>query len=104
MFEPIDDPEITNQSDNELPGVWESVPALEGRVTVSGIKVPEVINQPDITHWYRGTRDHILATYIELHKGKLGQHWLYAAADRIVAGDDEAKVMADFGYERKEPT
>lgn len=27
-----------------------------------------------------------------------GRHWLYAAADRIAAGDDEALVMADFGY------
>ena len=30
--------------------------------------------------------------------------WLYAAADRIAAGDDESIVMANFGYERRETT
>ena len=104
MFENIDEPETTNQPDNELPGVWESVPAIEGRVTVSNISVPEVINPLDPKHWPCGGRKFVLGTYLKLATGVLSPHWLYAAADRIAAGDDEAVVMADFGYERKEPT
>ena len=64
------------------------------------IDKPEAINPLDTKHWQRGGRQAVLGTYLELHKGKLGQHWLYAAAERIAAGDDEAVVMADFGYGR----
>ena len=59
-------------------------------------------NPLDTKHWQRGGRQAVLGTYLELHKGKLGQHWLYAAADRIAAGEDEVVVMADYGFERKE--
>lgn len=31
----------------------------------------------------------------------LGQHWLSVAYERICAGDDEADVMADYGYYAK---
>ena len=65
------------------------------------IDEPEIINPLDTKHWKRGGRQHVLGTYLKLHKAKLGQHWLYAAADRIAAGDDEVLVMADFGYDRK---
>lgn len=66
------------------------------------MKPKEKINPLDAKHWQRGGRQNVLGTYLHLHKGKLGQHWLYAAADRIAAGDDEDKIMADYGYERKE--
>lgn len=39
-----------------------------------------------------------LADYGLLHDGKAGQHWIYAAAGRLAAGDLEADVLADFGY------
>ena len=41
-----------------------------------------------------------LADYGLLHDGKAGQHWIYAAAGRLAAGDLEADVLADFGYTR----
>lgn len=35
------------------------------------------------------------------HPGYIvGDHWLQIAYSRICAGDDEAEVMADYGYER----
>lgn len=40
----------------------------------------------------------VIDTYIKLHAGKIGQHWLWAAIERVVAGDAEAEVMRDFGY------
>ena len=46
-----------------------------------------------------GERDRkALAAYGLLHDGKAGQHWIYAAAGRLAAGDLEADVFADFGY------
>ncbi len=39
-----------------------------------------------------------LVDYGLLHDGKMGQHWIYAAAGRLAAGDNEAAVLADFGY------
>lgn len=35
------------------------------------------------------------------HPGYIvGDHWLQTAYSRICAGDDEAEVMADYGYKR----
>jgi NTP pyrophosphatase (non-canonical NTP hydrolase) len=45
--ENIDVPEVINQSDNELPGMWESVCATEGRVTVSNINAPGNTTPPE---------------------------------------------------------
>ena len=62
----------------------------------------EVINPLDAKHWQRGGRQFVLGTYLKLNAGRLGTHWMYAAAERIAAGQDEAEVLADYGYERKE--
>ena len=40
----------------------------------------------------------LLETYLLLHDGKLGLHWIFAAAGRMAAGDPERDVLADFGY------
>lgn len=32
----------------------------------------------------------------------LGQHWLEVAAERMLAGEPEERVMADYGYVRGE--
>ena len=40
----------------------------------------------------------VLRAYLALHEGKEGQHWIYAAIGRMVQGDPEAEVMADFGW------
>jgi hypothetical protein len=51
--------------------------------------------------WKRGGKAHVWKTYARLHEGKIGQHWLWAAIERIaLAGESEAEVMADFGYEK----
>ena len=44
----------------------------------------------------------VLETYLTVHRNKLGMHWLYAAAGRIAAGENERAVLADYGYERAE--
>ena len=41
----------------------------------------------------------VLETYLTVHRNKLGMHWLYAAAGRIAAGENERAVLADYGYE-----
>jgi hypothetical protein len=33
--------------------------------------------------------------------GKITMHWLRAAFDRVVAGEPENDVMADYGYRRE---
>lgn len=48
----------------------------------------------------RGAVEHILWTYLRLHEGKFGQHWLWAIIERVVAGDDVDAVMRDMGYVR----
>lgn len=53
-----------------------------------------------MTQWEAGGKQHVLATYARLHEGRIGQHWLWAAIERIVAGDSEEEVMRDFGYEK----
>lgn len=45
----------------------------------------------------------VLDTYLRLHEGKAFQHWLWAALDRVVAGDPVDSVMADMGYRRDDP-
>ena len=40
----------------------------------------------------------VIETYIKLHEGKICKHWLWAAIERVVAGDNEADVMRDFGF------
>jgi hypothetical protein len=42
----------------------------------------------------------ILRTYLRLHAGKLGAHWMWVALQRIAAGEGEAAVMDDYGYSR----
>jgi len=33
----------------------------------------------------------------------VGDHWLQKAYSHVYAGDDEAEVMANFGYKREKP-
>ena len=42
----------------------------------------------------------ILKTYLRLHEGKIGAHWLWSAIERIVMGEDAMSVLADYGYIR----
>lgn len=53
-----------------------------------------------MTQWEAGGKQHVLTTYARLHQGRIGQHWLWAAIERIVAGDGEEEIMRDFGYQR----
>lgn len=41
---------------------------------------------------------HVLTVYLRLHEGKIGSHWLWAAIERIVAGDKESEVLENYGY------
>lgn len=49
----------------------------------------------------RGAKQHILRTYIKLHQGKIGAHWIWVALERIANGEDETEVMSDYCYEYK---
>lgn len=52
-------------------------------------------------YWLRGQNGRVLQTYIDLHRNRIiGQHWLWVAVERIAAGEDEAEVMADYGWQR----
>ena len=42
----------------------------------------------------------ILKTYLRLHEGKIGAHWLWSAIERIGMGEDEMDVLGDYGYIR----
>jgi hypothetical protein len=37
---------------------------------------------------------------MQLHAGRAFQHWLWAAVERVAAGDDVDAVMRDMGYVR----
>lgn len=50
--------------------------------------------------WPRGGKQHVLIIYVRLHQDRIGQHWLWAAIERIVAGDCEKEVLRDFGYQK----
>lgn len=43
----------------------------------------------------------VLKTYLKLHKGKVGAHWLWSAIERITVGESEQAVLADYGYVRE---
>jgi len=40
----------------------------------------------------------VLETYLKLHEGKIGAHWLWCAIERIVRGERESDVLHDYGY------
>lgn len=42
--------------------------------------------------------EEVLQTYADLNKGKVGTHWLWTAIERIVSGEPEIEVLADYGY------
>lgn len=48
--------------------------------------------------WNWGGKKHVLQTYLNLHEGKIGAHWLWVAIERVVAGEPEREVMKDYGY------
>lgn len=51
------------------------------------------------TKWKPSGKDQVLQTYANLHKRKLvGEHWLWVALERVANGENEAEVMADYGY------
>jgi len=52
--------------------------------------------------WQHGGKTAVLNTYVRLHEGKIGAHWLWVALERVSLGEDEAEVMEDYGY-RREP-
>jgi hypothetical protein len=40
----------------------------------------------------------VLETYLRLHRSKLGSYWIWCALSRIASGEEEAKVMGDYGW------
>ena len=42
----------------------------------------------------------IIETYLQLHESKVGEHWLFAAIERIACGEKEVDVMEDYGWIR----
>lgn len=52
--------------------------------------------------WLRGGKKHVLETYLKLHEGKIGAHWLWCAIERINRGEPEREVMDDYGYKLDE--
>lgn len=48
--------------------------------------------------WHRGGKRAVLETYVRLGEGKIGEHWLWVAAQRMASGEPERRVMADYGY------
>lgn len=40
----------------------------------------------------------ILDTYLKLHEGKIGAHWLWCAMERMARGESELDVLLDYGY------
>ena len=40
----------------------------------------------------------VLETYLELHRAKIGQHWLWCVIERIANGEMETDVLEEFGY------
>jgi hypothetical protein len=44
----------------------------------------------------------VLRIYLNLHRGKLGAHWLWAVVARVVAGEDVRDALADYGYRKAE--
>ena len=42
--------------------------------------------------------DHVLKTYLALHKDKIGQHWLWRVIERINQGEKLTNVLEDYGY------
>lgn len=40
----------------------------------------------------------ILRTYLKLHEGRIGMHWLWRAIERITLGESEEQVLADYNY------
>lgn len=40
----------------------------------------------------------VLKTYLNLHEGKIGAHWLWCAIERIARGESESNVLWDYGY------
>jgi hypothetical protein len=48
--------------------------------------------------WTRGGKQAVLRTYLKLHEGKLGAHWLWCAIEQIANGEPEAQVLAEYGY------
>jgi len=51
-----------------------------------------------MTKWDRGGEKHVLKTYVRLHKGKIGAHWIWIALERIANGEPELEVMRDYEY------
>lgn len=49
----------------------------------------------------RGGANDVLRTFLKLHEGKVGQHWLWTAIERLVAGETEVEIMSDYGYVRE---
>lgn len=40
----------------------------------------------------------ILDTYLKLHEGKVGAHWLWCAIERVIQGEKPSDVLWDYGY------
>jgi hypothetical protein len=43
----------------------------------------------------------VLNTYLKLHEGKIGAHWLWCAIERLNLGESESAILADYGYHRQ---
>ena len=45
-----------------------------------------------------GAKPDILRTYLKLHEGKLGAHWLWIVVQRVANGESADSVLAEYGY------
>lgn len=46
----------------------------------------------------RGAKPDILRTYLKLHEGKLGAHWLWIVVQRVANGESADSVLKEYGY------
>lgn len=46
-----------------------------------------------------GGSNHI-STYENLHRGKIGAHWLWCVIERVAAGEDDEAVLREYGFSR----
>ena len=46
----------------------------------------------------RGAKLDILRTYLKLHEGKFGAHWLWIVVERVANGESSESVLSDYEY------
>jgi hypothetical protein len=101
-------PEIAREiTDEELEGFAKLIAAAEREYIAREIE-RRAMPDGDIKIWFTEPLMDCAAALrasceeIKRHPGYIvGDHWLQTAYSRICAGDDEAEVLADYGYKRE---